>query len=246
MAQKARQLEKDRGRYLYRAMAQDGSDMNVPHPASSQGLTNKRFVDAVFVAVDKGSKKVSPFLHFSWNFIEARNWHMRGRVVRGEDHAWMARVSVKALADYAASCQDKSASTPEGPCAVLGQILDLSTARGQHEAFGKLSYDPMVTDHVAKLGICRNHKEVLVPFRGCLPPQLFEVINPDTGLKVLLLGRESSRAGMGRESSRMANEFRGRTEKAYQWICPLFPRFFCSPPLLVVLVLLTPFSSSVV
>ena len=39
---------------------------------------------------------------------------------------------------------------------------------------------------------------------------------------------------------------RANRESVLQWFCPLFPRSFCSPPLLVVLFLLTPFSSSVV
>ena len=155
----------------------------------------------------------------------------------------MARVSVKALADYAASSQDsvmvKLASSQECPCVVLGQILDLSTARGQHEAFGKLSYDPMVTDHVAKLGICRNHKEVLVPFRGCLPPWLFEVINPDTGLVVLLLYETTEQEWGGRAAewrTSSEGEQRKRTNGSVHCFHAFSAHhlcsssFFCSPP----------------
>ena len=145
-------------------------------------------MQAIFGAVEKGSKVKSPFLHFSWNFVEARNWHMRGRVLRGEGESWMARVAVSDLEELAAETLKQAASSQgaaaSSPAAVVGTILDISTAAGQWKAFGIHASDPRVADRAVSLGISVKQKEVLVPWRGCLPAALFERIDADIGLPV--------------------------------------------------------------
>ena len=210
----AKQLAKDKGRFLYRAMAKDGSDITDPHPASSQGLSGMPLGQAILRAVEKGSHEKSPFLHFSWSFIEARNWHMRGVITRGEKTGYMARVAVKDLEDMAAEELRRTASSQAkpGPVAVLGGMLDLSSGVSQRKALGPLAQDPQITDRVSVLGICVSHKEVLVPWRGCLPENLFERISSDTGLPVVgTYSKVYSNRKMGQESSRLANELRGQS-----------------------------------
>ena len=82
-------------------MTADGSELAGPHAASSQDLADWELVEALFKAVEKGSSVQSPFLHFSWDFVEARHWHMRGIMMRGEQTGWMARVAVSELEQVA-------------------------------------------------------------------------------------------------------------------------------------------------
>ena len=202
------QLEKDKGHFLYRAMMADDSDICSRHAASSQELSGLDFVDAIIRAIEKGSRESSPFLHFSWSFMEARNWHMRGKMKRGEQNGWIARISVSRLGEFAdrsraASSQERR----EEPCGVLGEILDVSTVSAQQGCFGILSTDSRVTSRASALNIASNQKEVLVPWRGCLPIELFERVNSDNGLPVA--GIYSNKAG----KQRMTNKLRGNAEK---------------------------------
>ena len=89
------------------------------------------FVQTMFYAVTKGSKEPSPFLHFSWDHTEARNWHMQGKTSRKENRSWMARVSVDSLRELAEKEKAKTASSQVRQCVVLGQIIDLSTTPAQ-------------------------------------------------------------------------------------------------------------------
>ena len=191
LAEKKKLLQKDKGNYLYRAMRADGKDVSEPHPVSSQVLSGLDLAEAIFEAVERGSVKTSPFLHFSWNFTEARKWHMRGREDRGEKTGWMARVAVDdldALVQMPASSQGAPASSQgalEEPYAVLGKRFDLSSQKAAANVFGKKLLD-VVSDRCARsLGISINQKEVLVAWRGRLPQGIFEVIDMNSGLAVL-------------------------------------------------------------
>ena len=199
LKQKDEMLRKDKGHYLYRAMALDGHDLTTPHPASSQGLEGFGLVEAIIKAVAEGSKYRSPFMHFSWDFVQARHWYMRARTLRGEQNNYMMRVKVSELQKLAseekarrdadlqrsASSQDRSASSQDNdPCAILGQMLDLSTPKSARVAFGKYGSSDYVVERAHKLSIAHNHLEVLVPWRGCLPKGLFELIDCDSGLPV--------------------------------------------------------------
>ena len=204
LAEAEEQLRADKGMFLYRAMMQDRSDLQVPHPASSQGLQGRRLVDAVFAAVRKGSTVTSPFLHFSWDFTQARFWHMRGKVTRGEQGGYMARVSIKDLEKLAAqqganrpqaaSSQGGAASSQEDDfVATTGKLIDLSSSRAAQKAFGrKWCREDVVQRQFGFLGICQSHKEVLVPFRGTIPEAIFELIDEDTGLSKGPLGKAAS------------------------------------------------------
>ena len=60
--QEAGQLLKvDEGKFLYRAMLPDKSDLATPHPASRQDLRGAEIVNAIFDAVVVGSTVRSPF-----------------------------------------------------------------------------------------------------------------------------------------------------------------------------------------
>ena len=186
LAEADRKLVEDRGDFLYRAMAQDRSDLTTPDPAWSQGLRGTALVKAIFDAVKKGSTQRSPFLHFSWDFVQARNWWMRGRHDRGEQHGYMARVSVKALRKLAleADSSQGGAALSQGDelVATTGKLIDLSDGRTFSRTFGKFYLDDEVQERLPILSICVSHKEVLVPFRGTIPEDIFELINEDTGL----------------------------------------------------------------
>ena len=179
------QLEKDRGQYLYRAMRPDGQDLSCPHPASSQGLRGLEFCVAAIKAVETGSRVPSPFLHFSWDFVQARWWHTRGKADRGEKNGYVARVKVSDLEALAASSQGALSSPRSGePVAVLGEIIDLSQPRKAHAAFGSFRLTNEVSDLSEELSLAFTHSEVLVPWRGKLPSDLFEPVDLDTGMGV--------------------------------------------------------------
>ena len=186
LAEAQKKLDADRGEYLYRAMAQDRSDLTTPHPASSQGLRGTALVKAIFDAVKTGSTKTSPFLHFSWDFVQARNWWMRGRHERREKHGYLARVSVKALRKLAleADSSQGGAALSQGDelVATTGKLIDLSDRTRLSRTFGKFYLDDEVQERLHILSICVSHKEVLVPFRGTIPEEIFELIDDNTGV----------------------------------------------------------------
>ena len=191
--EKQRQLENDRGYYLYRAMATDGKDLNASQAASSRYMEGEQLLKAIFDGIATGSKTPSAFLHFSWSFTEARNWHSRGKMLRGEKNGYMTRVRVKDLEELAAHCTNVLASKraalsqeqPQEPFAVLGKIFDLSSSRSQMKVFSRFGRENFVMDRVEVLGIAVNHKEVLVPWRGYVPEAIFEKIDPDSGLSLI-------------------------------------------------------------
>ena len=143
------------------------------------------------------------FLHFSWDFTQARQWYMRGKGTRGETEGYMCRVNIKDLEKLAAeeranrpqaasSRGGAASSQKEDFVAITGMLIDLSSGPAVHKTFGKWSREWEVQAHAGDLNICYNHKEVLVPFRGVIPEAIFELIGEDTGLSKGPLGKAAS------------------------------------------------------
>ena len=117
---------------------------------------------------------------------------MRGRVRRGEQQNCMMRVKVSELEKFAAkeaggrgASRKRSASSQDDEVrANLGQMIDLSTPESARRFFGKHASSEFVAGRVQMLSIAHGHKEVLVPWRGCIPAELFEMIDSDSGLAV--------------------------------------------------------------
>ena len=189
-----KQLGADKGIYLYRAMLSDGSDLKSPPREYfwRDGLRDGRLVDAIIQSVKDGSKFRSPFLHFSRDFVEARNWLMRGRTARGERNGYMVRVNIKELEKFAAASSQEVKK--DDFVATNGKLIDLSNGTAIGKTFGKKwRLSDKVQESVEHLIIATRHQEVLVPFRGALPLEVFEWIDENTGRSKGRLGSAVAR-----------------------------------------------------
>ena len=167
-------------KYLYRAMTQDLVEFDA-QPASSQVFEKTQLAHLVLDAVANASKQVSEFVHFSWNFEEARSWHILGRRTRGETRTMMCRVPIGALSQAVLDF--------ERPLRHL-EYVDLSDSRLSQllmspyvKADGQMKILPLL----GALSHAEKVKEVLVAWRGIMPKNLFEVIDADTGEFIRML-----------------------------------------------------------
>ena len=165
------------GEYLYRAMTRDLSEFVVPASASSQdgnppNLSGRDLAFTCLRAIEIGSHEASPFLHFSWNFPQARHWWVKGRSYRNEKDSLMCRVPVAALR--------RLESLEEVP--PIGGYFDFSFMASSQALTTPYVHDLEVEKRLQYCGHAHQVKEVLVCWRGFVPRDLFEVIHPDTGL----------------------------------------------------------------
>ena len=166
----------------------DGSDLPAPGRAAagvSTVLSGAELVQQVSTAVDKGSTRGSPFMHFSREFKEARHWWTRGKMSRDEKKGYICRVDIAELEDLAALSQGiRDQETRKGvhPVAALGSIIDVSSPAAAQKYFGQKWCDSeLVSDQSFKLSIAHAQKEVLVAWRGEVPASMFEVVDENTG-----------------------------------------------------------------
>ena len=131
-------------------------------------------------AVELGSKEVSPFLHFSWGFTEARHWYVKGKTYRGEGGNLICRVPLSALSQ-AADLRSPLAS---------GSYVDLATQASAQGYIAPHCKTLAVEDRLHVLGHAQKVKEVLVAWRGRVPRHVFEVVDENTGEFVRMLQLE--------------------------------------------------------
>ena len=131
-------------------------------------------------AVATGSRRVSPFLHFSWEFLEARLWHVKGRTNRRESRNLICRVPLAALSQ---------AGNLEAPLQAL-EYVDLSSPTAAKPHLSRWVGEESVQQLLSSLDHAHAMKEVLVAWRGMVPRHLFEVINDTTGEFVSMLDDE--------------------------------------------------------
>ena len=167
--------------YLYRAMTSEGSDF-LGSRGSKRTLTGEALVNELFRAVEFGSQERSEFLHFSKEFVYARTWFVRGKMDRGETSGYMCRIR---LADLRA-LEEQTRAALSQDCddftAVVGSVFDFSSEKAVKQTFGrKWGNMDVVESSVYKLRIAMANKEVLVAFRGDIPPTMFDLIETDTG-----------------------------------------------------------------
>jgi hypothetical protein len=177
LAEAEKQLRRDAGSFLYRAMRPDGSDLQ-PEDSPLQ-MSGWPLVRAIFDSVDKGSSFRSPFLHFSKDFVQARHWFMRGRQSRREVDGYICRVSIADLVEFGRS---QPPASSQDVVATPGTIIDVSNPKAAQKFLGLWQKSDFVMDRIHQLGIAHGQQEVLVAFRGRLPVSLFEVVSSDTGL----------------------------------------------------------------
>ena len=177
LAEAERQLRRDKGSFLYRAMRPDGSDLQAE--GSPMQMTGLPLVSAIFESVATGSSFRSPFLHFSKDFVQARHWFMRGQRSRGEVDGYICRVSIADLVQFGRS---QLPASSQDVVAKPGTIIDVSNPKAVQKILGLWQKSDFVMDRIHQLGIAHGQQEVLVAFRGRLPVSLFEVVSSDTGL----------------------------------------------------------------
>ena len=161
--------------YLYRAMTLNLTEFQ---QTSSAAPTEKGLDLAVLIldAVEKGSQRQSPFLHFSLEFWEARRWQSRAKKERGESGTVLCRVHREALKKVAAS------QGVEGPPDLekglqVGEVLDLSTTEKTKKWLAKYADHDEVQDRLATLRRSHACSEVAVAWRFHLSRELFEVLD---------------------------------------------------------------------
>ena len=89
-------LRAEQGKYLYRAMTMNLVEFDA-QPAPSQAAEGLQLAHLVLDSVATGSRRVSEFVHFSRDFLEARKWQAKGQQLRGETGTLMCRVPIEAL-----------------------------------------------------------------------------------------------------------------------------------------------------
>ena len=161
--------------YLYRAMTLNLTEFQKKPSAAP---TEKGLDLAVLIldAVEKGSQRQSPFLHFSLEFWEARKWQSRAKKERGESGTVLCRVHREALKKVAAS------QGVEGPPDLekglqVGEVLDLSTTEKTKKWLAKYAGEDAVQDRLATLRRSHACSEVAVAWRFHLSRELFEVLD---------------------------------------------------------------------
>ena len=162
-------LRAEKGKYFYRAMTQGLAEFDV-QPASSQAVEGLPLAYLVLDAVATGSTRVSEFVHFSRDFMEARKWHAKGQANRHETDTLMCRVSIEALSqvhDFRRGLRNL-------------EYLDLSSEQSWRPLFSEWAGDIMLQPLLQHLGHAEKVKEVLVAWRGSMPKALFEVVDSTT------------------------------------------------------------------
>ena len=158
-----------KGRYLYRAMTEDLREF-VDVGGSPPWVRGATLAKEGLKAVQIGSSVVSPFVHFSWRFEEARHWYIKGKR-RGEVNNIMCRVDSQALSqapDLASALSNLS-------------YVDLSTQKSCQPYIGPWVGNGEVQDRLEAIGHAQKVAEVLVAWRGQIPRRIFEVIDADSG-----------------------------------------------------------------
>ena len=173
-------------------MRHDGTDFN-----RIRGYTNtmmgKSLVEEIILAIEKGSRRTSPFLHFGKYFALARTWHIRGRTDRRETSGYMCRIR---LADLRAFEKRTRAALGQGGddfIATVGSVSVFSSETATKRTLGKTWSNNRIVDdnddNGYKLRNAWASKEVLVAFRGHIPDDMCELIDSDSGNLVGPLGQ---------------------------------------------------------
>ena len=140
------------------------------HVGSPPWWRGAQLATAALKSIETGSTVVSPFVHMSWRFEEARHWFIKGKK-RGETRNIMCRVDSQALSQALDLSQ---------PLENLFYI-DLSTAKSAQPYIAPHIGCGDVQDRIGSVGHANKVCEVLVAWRGRLPRAIFEVIDPDSG-----------------------------------------------------------------
>lgn len=178
----ARGKKVDKQKYLYRAMTASLSEFLAP--GFEPNVKGGKLAEEMLHAVARGSSYTSPFLHFSWDFHEARKWWTKGRQLRRETSNLICQVEVAKLHELASSIDPASSQehVPRlGDGLRPGQMLDLSSQASTQKFLTEEFITSRVEDQLSALGHAHTVKEVLVAWRGMVDAALFEVVDPDSG-----------------------------------------------------------------
>ena len=190
----------DECEYLYRAMTSNGSEF-VNGRGAMRTMVGEALVTEIIRAVDIGSHERSIFLHFSKEFVHARTWFVRGKMDRGEKSGYMCRIRLADLRGLEEQTRAALGQDCDDISARVGSVFDLSSEKAIKLTFGKkwLNKD-VVEKNFYKLRVAMTNKEVLVAFRGDIPPTMFDLIENDTGkfIRKLLPSVEGQVAAAGR------------------------------------------------
>ena len=213
--------KKTEQKYLYRAMT--ASLTEFLDPGFEPNFKGEKLAVEMLDSVRRGSHYTSPFLHFSWDFHEARKWYTKGRELRGETTNLICQVDKDKLRELAsASSHDPASSQAHvprlGDGLRPGQILDISTRESTQRFLSSEFISGRVEDKLSALGHAHAVQEVLVAWRGKVDPALFEVIDADSGhltVTVIHLWRTHNGRGKGKPSVTQQ-----RAKTAWPWPRP--------------------------
>ena len=169
--------------YLYRAMTVGLTEFNPRAPPTDKGL---KLAVIILDAVETGSQKTSPFLHFSLNFWEAHKWQSRAKAVRNEKGTILCRVRTAELKEMAASQGVEGEPDLENGLKA-GEFLDLSTNEATKKWLSKYATEDAVQDRLSTIRRSQSCREVAVAWRGCIRQDIFEVLD-DNGSPLYFLG----------------------------------------------------------
>ena len=141
--------------YLYRAMTEDLSEFTERFQATPRHLS-KCGEDLAFLALEcvaLGSSTVSPFLHMSYEYLEARKWQVKGQKLRQEQRNIMCRVPLASLTSAGALSQGMT----------VNQYIDFSSQKAaQKHLLPHLGSDRIQqSNYLTHLDQAHSNKEVL-------------------------------------------------------------------------------------
>ena len=162
-------------------MTTNGSEF-VNGPGVMKTMVGEALVAEIIRAVDRGSHERSMFLHFSKEFLHARTWFVRGKMDRGEKAGYMCRIRLADLRRLEEQTRAALGQDCDDITARVGSVFDLSSDKAIKLTFGrKWLNEDVVEKNVYKLRAAMTNKEVLVAFRGDIPPTMFDLIEADSG-----------------------------------------------------------------
>ena len=161
-------------RWVFRTMRPDMDDLRwEPHLVHTLDITSTEFAEVAMHSVTKGSAKRSPFLHVSLTFEGARRFaQLAQKGVRKESPDQQMMVKIHIYDWWLAGEMEENG------------VIDVSSPKawGRVVNEGLESYSEFLRQTFKEdVEVTRIAKEVIIKWRGQVPPQFIEVLNNVNG-----------------------------------------------------------------
>ena len=153
--------------YVWRTMRKDMDDLRLINNAvHGVGRDDDKMRSLVVQAVGYGSQERSPFLHACASHSAALRWYCMAGTREPQHELTMVRMDVQACGE--------------------GNLIDVSSDASLHKFFvkGLQGYGDFVRSNFYKMNMATDYKECLLMWRGALPLDAFDVVDPYVGTSI--------------------------------------------------------------